>query len=60
MADEKIDDSEQVKKYLATAKGLYNLDETAIEIRDPPFIVRTETGAKIAAWLPVDDEDLWE
>jgi hypothetical protein len=58
--DEKIDDPKKVEAYIKTAKALYDLDSTAIEIRDPPFIVKTPTGAKIAAWIPVDDEDLWD
>jgi hypothetical protein len=58
--DEKIDDPEEVRKYVETAKAVYDVAGTAIEIRDPPFVVKTPTGAKIAAWLPVDEEDLWE
>ena len=60
-ADDRITDPKEVAAYVASARGLYELDQdvNAIEIADPPVVVRTPAGAKVMAWLPVEDEDRW-
>ena len=62
MADhEKITDPAEIAAYVASVRELYALDQdvNAIEISDPPVVIRTATGAKVMAWLPIDDEDRW-
>ena len=44
---------------------LYDLNASvtnpkALEIADPPVVIVTRSGAKVMAWLPVEDEDRWE
>lgn len=59
--DDTLTDPAEIAAIVKSARGLYNLDQdvNAIEISDPPVIVRTQTGFKVMAWLPVDDEDRW-
>lgn len=59
--DDRVTDPKEIASYIESARGLYNLDQdvNAIEIADPPVIVRTPAGAKVMAWLPVEDEDRW-
>jgi hypothetical protein len=58
--NQEIDNPEEARKYVESAIVLHDLADTAIEINDPPFVVRTATGAKVMAWLPVEEEDLLE
>ena len=63
MADHpnQLTDPAEIAAIVTSARGLYRLDQdvNAIEISDPPIVVRTDTGHKVLAWLPVDDEDRW-
>ena len=56
---ERITDPAEIAAYLASVLGLYDLDQpvNAIELADPPVIERTASGARVMAWLPVEDED---
>ena len=63
MSDEaRITDPVKVVAYVNSARGMYALEEhvNAIEIADPPVVVAKPAGAKVMAWLPVEDEDCWE
>lgn len=57
--EERITVKAEVDAYVSTARAMYGLDEelSAIEVTDPPVVVRTPDGAKVMAWLPVADED---
>lgn len=63
MADdgERLTDAKEIAAIVASARGLYQLDQdvNAIEIADSPVVVRTAAGFKVMAWLPVEDEDRW-
>ena len=58
---ERITDPAEIDAYLTSARGLYDLDQpvNAIEIADPPVVEKTPSGARVMAWLPVEDEDRW-
>ena len=60
--DDEITDAAKVAAFVKSAEGLYDLDGgvNAIEIADPPVVIATPSGAKVMAWLPVEDEDRWE
>lgn len=58
MPDDAIADPAEIARYVASARELYALSGSAIELPDPPVVVRTSTGARVLAWLPVEDEDL--
>ena len=59
MPDEPITDPAEIARYVASAQQLYRVgDEWAAEIADPPVVVRTAEGARVMAWLPIEDEDL--
>ena len=58
MPDTPIADPAEIARYVASARELYALADSAIELPDPPIVVRTPTGARVLAWLPVEDEDV--
>ena len=55
---EAIADPAEIARYVASARELYALADGAIELPDPPIVVRTASGARVLAWLPIEDEDL--
>jgi hypothetical protein len=57
MPDDAITDPDEIARYIATVHELY--PETGMELAQPPVIVRTATGARVMAWLPIEDEDLY-
>ena len=57
MPDDAITDPAEIARYVASARDLYPRD-SALEIAEPPVVVRTAGGARVMAWLPVEDEDL--
>jgi hypothetical protein len=57
MTDKPIIDPAEVERYVQSARDLYGTD-TAMEIANPPVVVKTASGARVMAWLPVEDEDL--
>ncbi len=52
---DQVTDAKEVAAILESARGLYRLDQdvNAIEIADPPVVVRTDTGFRVQAWLYV-------
>ena len=60
MPDDAMTDPAEIDRYVASARELYLhvLEASAIEIPDPPVVVRTTTGARVLAWLPIEDEDV--
>ena len=58
MPDDAIADPAEIARYVACARELYALADSAIELPDPPIVVRTASGARVLAWLPIEDEDL--
>jgi hypothetical protein len=59
MTNDKITDPVEAARYEKSAKEFYiDALESGAEIAEPRVVVRTETGAKVLAWLPVDEEDL--
>jgi hypothetical protein len=59
MDDERIRGAELEAKYVASVRDLYGVGSfTAIEIAEPVVVLKTPTGARVLAWLPVEDEDL--
>lgn len=62
-ADERpVTDPIKIAAYVKSAERFYLSPEGAgaveVELADPPVVVKTESGAKVMAWLPIDDEDL--
>ncbi len=57
MPDDAVTDPDEIARYIATVRELYPKD-LPIELAHPPIVVRTPTGARVMAWLPVEDEDL--
>ena len=55
-----LTDPKEIAAALASARALYGLDEdmSAVEITDPPVVIRTDTGYRVMAWLPVLTEDV--
>ena len=58
MPDDAVTDPTEIARYVASARELYEIQSGAVEIADPPVVVRTAGGARVMAWLPVEDEDL--
>ncbi len=58
MSDDAVTDHAEIARYVASARELYELAGSTIELPDPPVVIRTATGARVMAWLPVEDEDL--
>ena len=60
MPDEAITDPAEIASYVASARELYLVPslDLPIEISNPPVVVRTASGARFMAWLPVEDDDL--
>ena len=58
MDAERIRDPEQVARYVETARRVYGEMNVQLDFADPPTVSKTTTGAKIAVWLNVEDEDL--
>ena len=59
MPDSPVTDPDEIARYVASARDLYlTATNAAYEIADPPVVVRTPTGARVMAWLPVADEDV--
>jgi len=55
-----LTDPKEIADALASARALHGLDEdmSAIELADPPVVIRTDTGYRVMAWLPVLTEDV--
>lgn len=60
MPDDALTDPKEIARYVESASELYVhiLMEAAVEIPDPPVVVKTATGARVMAWLPIEDEDV--
>ncbi len=50
-------DDVQAAAYVEKARAAYFVDECAIEIAAPPVVEKTKSGARVLAWLPVEDGD---
>jgi len=47
MPDDAITDPVEIARYVATVRKLY--PDTAMELAQPPIVVRTATGARVMA-----------
>jgi hypothetical protein len=56
MPDDAITEPDEIARYIATVREMY--PDTALELAQPPVVVRTATGARVMAWLPIEDEDV--
>jgi hypothetical protein len=56
--DEKITDPAEVARYVECARAFYACENSAVEIADPLVVVKTAGGARVMAWLPIEEEDL--
>ena len=52
MSNERVTDPAEIEAYLASVRGLYDLEQTAIHIAKPYVVERTPSGARVMAWLP--------
>ena len=50
--EDRIFDPDEIEKYVARARGLYDLEHVAIVIADPPVVELTPAGARVLAWIP--------
>ena len=57
MSETPITDRAEAARYAQSARDLYG-EDSAVEISDPPVVVKTAGGARVMAWLVVEDEDL--
>ena len=58
MDAERVRDPEQIARYVETVRRIYGEMNVPVDFADPPTVFKTATGAKIAVWLTIEDEDL--